>query len=182
MTAVDAAGTAANGMYLWGGGSGWNTYSDRNAKENVSPVDGHGLLARLAGIPIESWNYKTQDASIRHIGPMAQDFGAAFGLGEDEKTINSLDADGVALAAIQTLYQITQEQAAEIDGLKEQNAAVEARLASLEARLVALDARGSSEPSQAASFPGAGLLALGCLGAGLALGRRGAGTRGLQAA
>jgi hypothetical protein len=49
-------------------------------------------------MPIQRWNMKSQDASIRHIGPMAQDFHAAFAVGEDNRHINSVDADGVALA------------------------------------------------------------------------------------
>jgi hypothetical protein len=61
------------------------------------------VLERLAAIEISTWNYKTQDHSIRHMGPMAQDFYAAFGLGEDQKRINTVDADGVALAAVQGL-------------------------------------------------------------------------------
>ena len=53
--------------------------------------------------PIATWNLKGQGASIRHMGPMAQDFRAAFGLGETELGISTIDADGVALAAIQGL-------------------------------------------------------------------------------
>lgn len=143
VTGVDSnTGIPLNGMYLMGGGSGWNTYSDRSSKENVRPVDGRAILDRLASIPIRTWNYKTQASSIRHIGPMAQDFHAAFAVGEDEKTINSLDADGVALAAIQGLYAVVQEkdtriaaQDAEIAALKAQNAEFAARLAEVEARL-----------------------------------------------
>ena len=141
-TAVDASGNVTTGLYVSSGGSGWNSWSDRNAKENVSPVDTRALLDRLAGIPIQTWNYKTQAAAIRHIGPMAQDFRAAFGVGEDEKTINSVDADGVALATIQGLYQVVQEQEAriasqeaEITALKAQNAEIVTRLSQIEAGL-----------------------------------------------
>ena len=96
-------------------------------------MDGREVLKRLASIPVESWNYKSQDASIRHIGPMAQDFYAAFGLGEDNKHITTVDADGVALAAIQGLYELVKEKEAEI-------AAQESRICDLEARLAALEA------------------------------------------
>lgn len=96
-------------------------------------------MARLADIPIAIWNYKAQDPSIRHIGPMAQDFNTLVdGLGgEGETYINSLDADGVALAAIQGLYQLSQDQAARIEELKVQNRDLEARLAALEQEAVA---------------------------------------------
>jgi len=48
----------------------------------------------VSQIPLTEWNLKTQDPSIRHLGPMAQDFRAAFGLGEDERHINTVDSDG----------------------------------------------------------------------------------------
>src|SRR5690606_15628030 len=71
------------GMELAAGGSGWSAVSDRNRKEHFAAVDGEDVLARLRRVPVTTWNYKSQDASIRHMGPMAQDFHAAFGLGED---------------------------------------------------------------------------------------------------
>ena len=118
----------AAGMKLAAGGSGWSTLSDRNAKANFVPVNSQEVLAKVAAMPLSTWNYKTQDAKIRHMGPMAQDLYQAFGLGEDEKHINTVDADGVALAAIQGLAQQNQAQQAEIAALK-------ARLAVLEAQL-----------------------------------------------
>ena len=69
--------------------------------------------------------YKSQDPSIRHVGPMAQDFHAAFRLGEDDKHISTVDADGIALVAIQALYEIVKEKNREIELLK-------ARLSKLE--------------------------------------------------
>jgi len=77
----------------------------RNAKTDVIPVDSRQIVTKLAQIPLATWRYKSQAEGIRHMGPMAQDFYAAFGLGEDEKYISTIDADGVALAAIQGLYQ-----------------------------------------------------------------------------
>jgi hypothetical protein len=126
--------TIPSGLYLAAGGSAWNVHSDRDAKENLQPVDTMDVVARLADIPIATWNYQSQDPAIRHIGPMAQDFNALVdGLGgEGETYINSLDADGVALAAIQGLYQLSQEQAARIEELELQNSDLEARLAALE--------------------------------------------------
>lgn len=88
-------------------------------KANFSVVDGQALLANLAALPIATWNYTAQPDSIRHMGPTAQDFSAAFGLGEDERHISTVDAQGVALAAIQALYkqvQELQEQVAQLSG------------------------------------------------------------------
>ena len=92
--------------------------SDRNAKEYFAPVDRRDILARLANISVESWNYKFQNPTIRHIGPMAQDFAATFSVGEDDKHIFMLDAFGVALASIQALYEMVQEKDARITSLE----------------------------------------------------------------
>jgi hypothetical protein len=132
VTAVDAAGLPVAGVRLAAGSGSWETLSDRTAKANVLPVDEQEILVRLMEIPISTWNYKTQDPSIRHLGPTAQDFQRAFDLGEDERTISIVDADGVALAAIQGLYQLVQTQQAEISGLKEQVAALESQLEALQ--------------------------------------------------
>ena len=88
-------------------------------------MDGRELLARLATIPIQKWNYKADDSSVRHIGPMAQDFYGAFGVGGSDRTIHMVDGNGVALASIQALYQMVQEKDQRI-------AALESRLEELE--------------------------------------------------
>jgi len=134
-------GGLTTGVKLESGSGAWASVSDRAAKENLAPVDQQALLARLAAIPISTWNYTTQDPAIRHVGPMAQDFNALLPDlgGEGETYINTLDADGVALAAIQGLYQRAQEQAARIDQLEAENAALRQGMADIEARLAALE-------------------------------------------
>ena len=92
--------------------------SDRNAKEGFVPVDPQGILARVATLPVETWSYKAERPAVRHIGPMAQDFAAAFGVGGDPTRIHAVDASGVALAAIQGLYQLVQAQTAELRELR----------------------------------------------------------------
>ncbi len=118
--------TETAGVTLPPGGNAWQSVSDRNAKDNFEPVDTADVLKRLSAIPMETWNYKSQDPSIRHIGPMAQDFYSAFGVGEDEKHITTIDADGVALAAIQGLYELVQEKDKAITDLNARLAALEA--------------------------------------------------------
>jgi len=122
-----------SGAYLAAGSGTWSALSDRSLKENVAGVDTQALLATLAKVPITTWNYTGQDDSIRHIGPMAQDFYAAFGVGEDDTHITTVDADGVALAAIQALYA--------------ENLEMKAQLADLDARLTALEQSAGSSSS-----------------------------------
>jgi trimeric autotransporter adhesin len=74
----------------------------------IAPVDPIDVAHRLASIPISPWKYIDDADNIQHLGPMAQDFHAAFGLGASERHIATLDADGVALAAIQGVYLLVQ--------------------------------------------------------------------------
>ncbi len=105
-------------------GNNWSCTSDRNMKENFKNVEGREILERLSEIPIQRWNAIGGDPDVDHISPMAQDFYAAFGLGEDERLIGTMDANGVALAAIQGLYTISQEQAEQIEDLQAENASL----------------------------------------------------------
>ena len=104
----------SSGVELAPGSGAWSSLSDRNAKRNFVPIEPRQILEKLVAVPIQQWSYKSQDASVRHIGPTAQDFHAAFNVGEDERRIATVDADGVALAAIQGLNEIVREQKAEL--------------------------------------------------------------------
>lgn len=84
--------------------------SDRNMKDNILNVDTTAILEAVMQLGISSWSYKS-DNKVQHIGPMAQDFRALFGLGKDEKTISTLDLSGIALASIQELnHQVAQKE------------------------------------------------------------------------
>jgi len=95
-------------MHLTGGGLYVNgtfvSTSDRNAKQDFAAVDTRAVLEKVAQLPLATWTYKN-DAATKHLGPVAQDFYAAFQVGPDDKHIATVDADGVALAAIQGLNQ-----------------------------------------------------------------------------
>jgi len=123
------------GVQVAAGGGSWSSISDRNVKENVEPVDSRAVLDRLAAMPVATWNYKSQERSIRHIGPMAQDFHAAFGVGETDTHITAVDADGVALAAIQGLHEIVREKDARIAEQQKAIADLTARLERIEKTL-----------------------------------------------
>lgn len=108
-----------------GGGGGGRGRSDIAMKENFAPVDPQETLRMVLTLPITTWNYK-DDSSTRHLGPMAQDFYSAFGLGSDDKTIGFLDEGGVALSAVQGLNQRIVEQDAQIAALKAELAELKA--------------------------------------------------------
>jgi endosialidase-like protein len=109
--------------------------SDRNLKTAVKPVDPEDVLARLATVPISTWAYKAETDPAQHMGPMAQDFAAAFGLGADERRLAPGDMGGVALAAIQALHRKLERREAELTALQALNADLGARLAALESLL-----------------------------------------------
>ncbi len=138
-SAIDGSGNESSGVLLLTGGGSWLSLSDQQAKQNFTPTDGRQVLERLVSVPITTWNYKAQGNEIRHIGPTAQDFSAAFQLGADERYISTVDADGVALAAIQGLYQMLTDKLADkqeqINRLAEQNTQLAERLVALEQRI-----------------------------------------------
>jgi hypothetical protein len=106
--------------------------SDGSMKQNFSNVNTRKILEQLVLIPIRSWNYKTDLPSVQHIGPTSQDFQSAFGLnGDDDMHIASVDAHGIALAAIQGLNE----------KLNCENAQLRASLGALEARLAAVESK-----------------------------------------
>ena len=110
--------------------------SDRNAKENFEPVSPREVLNKVAALPISTWNFK-ELRDGRHMGPMAQDFYAAFRLGGSDKTITSVDPDGVALAAIQGLNQKLEDT---LQNAGDRNQKSEDRIQNSESRIQNLEA------------------------------------------
>lgn len=131
--------STSTGAYLHTNGT-WTNSSDVNRKHLFAAISGEDVLGRLRAMPITSWSYRTENTDIRHIGPMAQDFRAAFGLGDDDKVISTVDADGVALAAAQALEARTAAQQQRIEALEAQNAAQAQELAEMRARMERLEA------------------------------------------
>lgn len=122
--------TQANtGVTMAANAGSWSSLSDRRLKTAIAPIDTGAVLDRLMAMPLTSWSYIAQGTTVRHVGPMAQDFAAAFGLGENDTTISTIDADGIALAAIQGLNR----------RLTTENADLRARLEALEARFAAME-------------------------------------------
>lgn len=124
----------------------WSCSSDRNLKENFMVSDGRDLLARLDKTPIYFWNAKGANQN-KHLGPTAQDFYAAFHLGDSDTSISTIDLDGVALAAIQGLSQIVQEKNIQVADLESQVAELKKQNRSFESRLTALEQANAQSPS-----------------------------------
>jgi hypothetical protein len=132
--------TGANsGVSMAAGGGSFTSLSDRRVKTAIEAIDAAGILARVVDLPISTWSYIAQGAGVRHIGPMAQDFKAAFAVGESDTGITTIDADGVALAAIQGLNaKLEAERNAlvgQVGRLDAENVELKARLDRLEAHL-----------------------------------------------
>lgn len=135
----------SSGVQIAPGGGSWTSVSDRRKKENFRPLDAEQVLRKVAALPITEWNYKSQPASQRHVGPMAQDFYKAFqldGVGADT-TINTVDIDGVNMVAIQALERRTARLQQENEQLRAQLRQKDEQLATqlqaLNQRLAALE-------------------------------------------
>jgi hypothetical protein len=133
---ISQVGTGLNEFSLTGAGNltirGTLTQgSDVNAKTEIEPVNELEILERVIGLPIAEWSYKDDGPSVRHIGPMAQDFYDTFSVGESRTGISSIDTGGVALAAIQGLHR-------QVEDLEQENAELKQRLAAIEAALASL--------------------------------------------
>jgi hypothetical protein len=130
------------GVSIAPGGNSWATISDRNRKQDFQAIDGESLLARLRQVPVSRWRYIGQEElPIHHIGPMAQDFHAAFGLNPDSTTINMSDLDGVTLAGVEALVARTDGMRRDAEGQDARLTVVEAENGSLRAAVRTLEAR-----------------------------------------
>lgn len=130
-----------SGTYLQG--------SSKSVKHSINPADQGEILDKLVNLPVSTWTYDREEG-VTHIGPMSEDFYEIFGVGGTEKGITTIDASGVALAAIQGLKQ---EKDAEISRLKEaiyqQEVAFrqqQNRMLQLEMILAEMLRRGSEQP------------------------------------
>jgi len=136
----------------------WESLSDRNSKTDVGDVNDESILSTIATLPIRTWRYKSEktdvgdvndesvlskiatlpvrtwryksEAGVRHVGPMAQDFYAAFGVGEDDRHLNSIDEDGIAFSAIKALHRENAQLRSELRQLRSEMQRVEAKLRS----------------------------------------------------
>jgi hypothetical protein len=108
--------------------------SSRTAKRRFEAVDGESLLTRLRAVPVNTWEYVQEAGQVRHLGPFAEDFHAAFALGDSNTGIGLQDIDGVTFAAVQALEARTRR-------LDEENSALRAELASLRAAVAAMTRR-----------------------------------------
>ena len=114
--------------------------SDRNRKTDLAAIDPADILDRVVALPISTWRYREDAPDVRHLGPMAQDFRAAFGLWDRDTMIFPLDATGVSMAAIQALH-------ARLLAAEAENEDLRARLAKIEAKIEAnTEARGERAP------------------------------------
>jgi len=136
------------GAELPSGSGSWSQLSSRTAKAGVEPVDPKAVLEGVESLEVTTWQYDADDDEVSHMGPMAEEFHEAFDLGADEKRISTVDADGVAFAAIKGLSERlddTREELAEkdqrIEELEADNEHKDDRIDDLEERLAALEAQ-----------------------------------------
>jgi hypothetical protein len=120
--------------YIPSDSAGWTTTSTRTVKTNIDPVEPREALAGVESMEVATWEYESEDgAGTTHIGPMAEEFHDAFDVGSSDEHINSINADGVALAAIQGLSTELDETREELAEARDELAEKDKRIAELEA-------------------------------------------------
>ncbi len=132
---VGTSAANGNGAFLSNGGA-WTAGSSRTFKEEFTAIDTGSVLAKVIELPVLTWFYKNDHDEGRHMGPVAEDFAALFGLGNDHRYIAGVDESGVAFAAIQGLNQKVESQNTT---LRKENADLRSRLDDLQVRLSKLE-------------------------------------------
>ncbi|KAB2899829.1 MAG: tail fiber domain-containing protein [Dokdonella sp.] len=132
---VGTTPTNGNGAFLSSTGV-WTNASSRSFKDSFAAIDPVAILDKLVALPIQSWYYKGNRDDGMHLGPVAEEFASAFGLGSNAKYIGTVDESGVALAAIQGLHRKVEQENAR---LQRDNAQLRGRLDALASRLEVLE-------------------------------------------
>jgi len=120
----------------------WSHVSDRRVKMNIQPLDANAILSKVINLPIMEWNYKGQHY-VQHIGPMAQDFYASFGLGSTDRYIQSVDVDGVIFSSIQALGRMMNQLSLDATQLDQKERVMMSGLAVASTNLDALKVSGN---------------------------------------
>lgn len=126
--------TVTTGCNLPAGSGVFSCSSDRNLKSDFNMLDGEDVLRKIASLPVTTWRFNDEKAGVRHAGPMAQDFYAAFGLGDSDRMIGYTDINGVNMRAIQALEERTRD----LESAEARIHQLEERLGRLEAQLETL--------------------------------------------
>jgi trimeric autotransporter adhesin len=141
--------TLTTGCNLPAGSGVFSCASSRTLKDHFAPAGGEEVLARMRAVPVNFWSYTAEGPQVRHVGPFAEDFRAAFGLGVDDRSIGLLDIDGVNFAWVKALEARTASQAERIRGLEAQVAELRAMVQAM----AAAQAATQSSPSSPSTSP-----------------------------
>lgn len=87
----------------------WTCASSRDVKTGFREIDEDEVLTRLAEMPVSTWTFSADRQKTQHMGPTAEDFFEAYGLGGSNKSVALQDLSGVALAATKALERRTRE-------------------------------------------------------------------------
>ena len=109
--------------------------SSRELKTGFTPVDTKAVLEQLVALPITTWHFRSEEPKATHIGPVAEDFQAIFGMG-DGRHLSTVDTSGVAFAAIQGLQRSQEERN---QALEQQLREKDKQIGELNERLTALE-------------------------------------------
>jgi hypothetical protein len=129
-------------------GATWTNSSDKNLKENFEVVNGEQILGLIESLPITEWNYKVDNPSIKHIGPVSQDFYSLFGLGGNDTSISTVDPSGIALVAIKELSMQNRSMRVQIESQKIENQQLKSEMQALREEVEQIKSLQSKEGSK----------------------------------
>ena len=129
----------STGAYLSNGGD-WTNASSRALKHFFAAENADSVLERVAALPVQSWSYRAESPSVRHLGPTAEDFYAAFGLGDGAEAIGTGDLGGVNLLAVQALERRTRALQEQLNAKDQEISTLNRRIVELAQRLERLEA------------------------------------------
>lgn len=132
----------STGVVLAPGAGSWSILSDSTKKQNITSISPIRYVNKLDSIDVYSWNYKSQNKEIKHIGPMAQDFYATFDIGADSTMINSGDFDGINLLLLKGLNEkldLIEDQKEKISELEKELMLLEEKRLQMQKKLEAIE-------------------------------------------
>jgi hypothetical protein len=151
--ALRTNGALSAGCAIAAGGGAWSCSSSRELKDDFEVIDPRAILDGVVAMPISSWRYRDEVGRARHLGPTAEDFREAFGLGDSSKDIGLIDGQGVALAAIQGLNAKVEATLVERDRANQaQQIRLDAQSAELAVLKAAMEAKQRKLDAQAAEL------------------------------
>jgi hypothetical protein len=99
---------SSTGASLTSGGA-WTNSSSAALEDNLTVPDEAEIVKAFEILPLYHYNSKSEPESVKHLTPVAEDFYAGFGLGNDDKALSPADLAAVQGVVIKNLLKRVKE-------------------------------------------------------------------------